>query len=523
MRNLWPLAVIVIIIAGFRLGGYAHAGNQLLISNIYDDGFYYFEIAQHIVRGDGITFDGLSHTNGFQPLWMVCLLPFVGVFRPISVAAGLLLFNVINIGMYLVMAYMFWRILRRLFGLWPAHLAILLLAYSRVTTLFIGGVEAPLLGLLIVVFTAFVLRLLESRHFPSRSLWSAAWIGGAICLTRLDYTIPVAGFFIAMLGWQFKTTRNTRSVIQSAIILAIPCTALLVSYFFFNLAYFGHPLPISGLLKTGSLGFHHGTTIQELLRGDKGVLLLVLTGPAALLFWWIRGRLARSQDGLAGTILKSWAFACTLYSAFLLSSVVEIAKWYLVFPALLVVAMVAWIVHYVSSIILHRPSLVRGLRFAIGIFLILCAVQSQYARFLQHNRKDSASAAFFKCAQWCDSHLSPQMIIGLPDAGAFAFLTRIRVMNTDGLVNDWEYALACRQGRALDVLRARGVTHFMSAFGSRVHRNAAGNYEYLLATLSVPQPGNTAVFRSEDVLYSQTYFSGELNPPRDSLMIWIFK
>lgn len=35
----------------------------------YDDGYYYLEIARHVARGEGSSFDGLEPTNGYHPLW----------------------------------------------------------------------------------------------------------------------------------------------------------------------------------------------------------------------------------------------------------------------------------------------------------------------------------------------------------------------------------------------------------------------------------------------------------------------
>ncbi len=40
-----------------------------------DDGFFYFKVAQNIVSGHGVTFDGINATNGFHPLWMLICIP----------------------------------------------------------------------------------------------------------------------------------------------------------------------------------------------------------------------------------------------------------------------------------------------------------------------------------------------------------------------------------------------------------------------------------------------------------------
>lgn len=38
-----------------------------------DDGFYYHRIAENLASGKGSTFDGIHATNGYHPLWLLCL------------------------------------------------------------------------------------------------------------------------------------------------------------------------------------------------------------------------------------------------------------------------------------------------------------------------------------------------------------------------------------------------------------------------------------------------------------------
>src|SRR5262245_34601935 len=46
-----------------------------VVFRITDDAYYYFNTARNIVIGFGVTFDRMNPTNGFHPLWMLCLLP----------------------------------------------------------------------------------------------------------------------------------------------------------------------------------------------------------------------------------------------------------------------------------------------------------------------------------------------------------------------------------------------------------------------------------------------------------------
>ncbi len=44
---------------------------------LVDDAFYYFIIAENVLRGQFFTFDGITTTNGFHPLWVFIIAPFM--------------------------------------------------------------------------------------------------------------------------------------------------------------------------------------------------------------------------------------------------------------------------------------------------------------------------------------------------------------------------------------------------------------------------------------------------------------
>lgn len=56
---------------------------QRVLTVIPDDSAYYFKIAENASAGDGLTFDGINRTNGFQPLWLYMLVPvYAAIHRP---------------------------------------------------------------------------------------------------------------------------------------------------------------------------------------------------------------------------------------------------------------------------------------------------------------------------------------------------------------------------------------------------------------------------------------------------------
>lgn len=50
--------------------------SDVLVSKVTpDDAYCYFQAAHNIVRGDGLSHEGLDDANGFHPLWLAMLLP----------------------------------------------------------------------------------------------------------------------------------------------------------------------------------------------------------------------------------------------------------------------------------------------------------------------------------------------------------------------------------------------------------------------------------------------------------------
>ena len=47
-----------------------------------DDVYYYFVIAKNIINGYGSSYDGISLTNGYHPLWMMAILPIFALEQP---------------------------------------------------------------------------------------------------------------------------------------------------------------------------------------------------------------------------------------------------------------------------------------------------------------------------------------------------------------------------------------------------------------------------------------------------------
>jgi hypothetical protein len=72
----WSAIAVLAVPLMIRLGvllGLTRAGLADAVEFIYDDGYYYLGVAANLAETGRSTLDGMSATNGYQPLWLLCL------------------------------------------------------------------------------------------------------------------------------------------------------------------------------------------------------------------------------------------------------------------------------------------------------------------------------------------------------------------------------------------------------------------------------------------------------------------
>src|SRR4051812_7490190 len=75
VRMLWVIAVALVIgTVAVRIWRLSIAtGPWDMVGLIYDDAYYYLTVAANTVDSGRSTLDGSTLTNGYQPLWFVCV------------------------------------------------------------------------------------------------------------------------------------------------------------------------------------------------------------------------------------------------------------------------------------------------------------------------------------------------------------------------------------------------------------------------------------------------------------------
>ena len=217
-----------------------------------EDSLFYVVIGRHVVDGDGVTFNGLMATNGFQPLWQLGVIGVIAVARGLGIdgdVAQIRLVALLSVALTVAALVLLNRLIERFGGSGVARLAgsAVLIVYLAGPLGMLGS-EAHLAAVL-VLLAALLLHRLTERDVPA-VLADAVWFGvalGLLVLARLDLVFLAAGFGLVLL----LAARQRPDLVPRRLVAVSGGTAAIVvlPYLVWNLARFGHLVPISGALK----------------------------------------------------------------------------------------------------------------------------------------------------------------------------------------------------------------------------------------------------------------------------------
>ncbi len=408
----------------------------LLVDNLLiDDTFLYLQIVRNIADHGHVSFDGIHITTGFQPLWVLVLVPLALVVedRIEFVRCVLLLSVFLNLAAGLLLVRVAAALGDRGAGLVTAWLWAGYMLSVRPSTI---GMESPVLAL---AFTGFLMSVLRGRAIGAAV--------AAVFLARTDALLfaPVAAAFQRM-----------HVLLRSAVL-----SLLLVSpYLAFNLAVSGRLMPVSGSVKLWYAGqdantiADHADRIREVVEHIAQILPLGPDGSLVLLA--AAGALVAVLHAIGACHLSGTARR--VFLVLLVHSILHV----LAFTVLLGrFGERHWyfIPEYVSACLFFGVALgTARWRLVAPVVAVLLFLQMVQA----HGRVAVPSPDFYR------SHyeftleigrtLPPDAVIGSWNAGRLNYFTPQRVVNLDGLVNDAYYLDFLRAGGDVrDYLREEGI------------------------------------------------------------------
>ena len=207
--HLAEIAIIILVLSASLYVAFSPA-NSLVNWYDNDDGFYYFKVAQNIVAGHGVTFDGINATNGFHPLWELICIPIYALTKgdlitPLRVVV--ILFGIMqSISLVLIYRIFTFKISKILSFMITMAFGFTWMVY---TNIFKGGLESALSFMLVVILLTIGTEYHISRERSLSKLIIIGVIAALTVLSRLDNFI-----FVVFLGvWLVFDRKEDSSLI----------------------------------------------------------------------------------------------------------------------------------------------------------------------------------------------------------------------------------------------------------------------------------------------------------------------
>jgi len=220
--------------------------------SVIDDAMYYPKLALNIVSKGMMTYDGVTTTNGFHPLWLIFLIPVYLVTTDPFLALKLTFIYVF--ALLLICCILLTRICQRLKmsvdGLFVAFFIILL--NLRSFTVFFSLMESHLVLLCYLLYLTYSFETADRRYAKSGYAFLNGLLLGACFLARIDSFLLAASYGFVLTIRFFAGKLSSREFAVSSVSSFLGCAVLVGPYLLSNVLLFGRLSPVSAYMKAST-------------------------------------------------------------------------------------------------------------------------------------------------------------------------------------------------------------------------------------------------------------------------------
>lgn len=453
------LAVVLLVLFTGEVGYVLTLPLPDLVCAIPDDSFFFLRIAQEFWKCGEFSFDGVTQTYGFQPLWqllMIALQPSCqDPLRFLQVAL------VLCCGLHVASGGVLWRIGDRLGGAWAGAAAAGMWLLNPAVMLWCWCLkENGLYALLWLLALANLQGQLRGEATRRQGMWLGVWLGLAV-LTRVN-AVSAAGVLLMLLVLAFRRGGGLRQRLLAALLAFGVALLLAAPWYLFAWWHFGTPMPTSGNWKMGQmrlavegamklkwLGLDH---LQHALHGYPDYLRFLLGQGygrfeavlALLLPLGLFARLRGHRLGTGSVIVLLTAAGAAALSSFAnqlcLELFVRYADWYAVTEFVLVPLLAGALLAPTMRLLPRWPH-----RLGLGVALATAAWLWPHppgadAR-LQRDLLDQPPHVIqlLEMGNWLRHHLPQDTAVGIWDPGIVSYFRGGRCVSFDPLMNSLQY------------------------------------------------------------------------------------
>lgn len=479
---------------------------------IFDDAYRYLVVADNLAAGDGSTFDGISRTNGYHPLWLLFSIPVAVVARSTGLSAlslTLLLQAAMGVGVIALGI----RLARQVALPHPS------VAFGLLMVFFLGGGLWGSEGWLNGLFQLAGLSLLLDAHESPDRWWRWATAGmvlGLAVLARLDLIFLAASASIsAMLSVAHPFPQRLRNAsLAGASVLAVASPYLLASFLLT-----GHFLPVSAAIKSSLPWLGAGRFLSK--WGTVG-LLAMFGGLAAVglaVAGTVRGSLRSLLAILGGATLAHAGFV----ALFLAPGWSTNHDYYYVTGAITLACVASVLFERLMPMLPSYDDAGRGrLGFILAVLLLSSGLLGSVARGhivrgMKLVRRRPPSAV--RLGRWMSSNLpSEARAFTMDSPGRLAWYSSRSVVAADGLSQDRAFGAELTESGLAEWLDAHDVTHVVGLLADysapwSESRVRDGQVRWQMYSPFSGRPAGTIELRAEEALMTTAQLGGPQGAP----------
>lgn len=413
---------------------FSFSSTQYICSLLIDDAAYYPQIAWNIASGNGSTFDNITLTNGYHPLWCWLNIPFSLLGK--DAMARLLIFKSLIVVIVLAMLLVWFFLLRKI-GLSYVSIAFFILlmggGYWWSIKVYYSGLEIPLVTLMIGLSL-----LIAHYTYKKPNVKLSILLGIATAATFLSRLDSI--FFVVIL-YLFLIYKN-KKINKEMIIAVFVFTAISLPYLIWNKINFGSFIPLSGIKKSrygisdlmenlSNIQIFSNLEIKRLAQFINPYTILLIL----FLFFFIacgiikiyKHRKAVGKKYEIFSIVYYSAIAHFIYNLFFMSEITVNWYQYLIYLSIFIL-LTAWMDWLLSS--------GASLRIYNIFYICLVILFGVMLRFGFNKFPRDLGVATIDAATFARNHTPQDTIYGMCDPGVFRFVSDRRTVAFNGLIGN---------------------------------------------------------------------------------------
>jgi hypothetical protein len=442
--SLFTIQILFLFIADIRL----------ILDLIPDDAAYYFKIAENFNKGYGFSFDQIHQTNGFQPLWQYSLaaLYYFIPLEPESFYRAALILQTIIISFS---ALLFYRIVFKSKGEVNALLSLGIMI-SLLFKQSINGMESAVVIIMLVVLYFFF----SKDSFSKKDYIISGALTGMLLLGRLDF-IFLPGIIFSLIFF--------KNGLKPSLLFAAGCLIIFLPYALTNYFMTGHIQPISGVLKSS---FPHIILNPDIQYTATGIITVVSALAAVILYIILHlKKIFNKTEYISNHQLLLYSLSLFIlfhYSFYLFFTKWPVVNYYFIFYGIVLSFITAALWKY-------------KLNYKYIYLFISLAVISVVLKTGFHLNKDLSNSWHVKsydAAVWARTNTPSNAVFAMKDAGNFGFISKRRVINLDGLVNDYYFQKVLKDKTLNKYLKINNVSYYVLYESSAGQDLFEGSYDY---------------------------------------------